>query len=508
MGEGKDACKHCWQRRTSGIKTWLSDPTKTIWLDEIADHNGRIALIVAKFGLESWLSGDLVQTMLVKAVANDPNACVPKNPSPARLRRVWETCQAFWTETAKGEILARHTYGQRPATKDLRCVRLFITPDVQIGWEEKVPYDRTIAGQPVSFLWDAKNKHFVTIINLQLTAGEVKTLNDLMNSWRGRKAEVGDPDNPRKGLSFTIQQATLAGGSFRQYQPCLPLLTSPDLSLALVPADDALEIAGKIRQAYTEQMGKVQNRLPLFLGLIFFPRKMPLTVVMDTARRMLDQCAFKEESWTVECVKPTDGDLKRFVRLSRDVQRLQYQVSVKMGDKTTPDSWYPYFFFEGDPGPRHLRFQHNGRWLVHVSALQEGDRVRVSSSLFAYVFLEHTAKRFEFNPKRDLMLLDELPRLIEMWEEICQTQDMTDTKLHAIWALFDAKWDHWKPDEDAKGRAVFEKLVCTTFKREGIVKVTVEDVLAKLFQRCLELHLRILKRRVKEGQNEQQPETV
>ncbi|KUK41241.1 MAG: CRISPR-associated protein, Csx11 family [Clostridia bacterium 62_21] len=70
-------------------------------MDELADRNDRVALIVGTFGLEDWLSGDLVQTVLVKAAEAEPGKCVPKNPSPARLRRVWETTRRFWTETVE-----------------------------------------------------------------------------------------------------------------------------------------------------------------------------------------------------------------------------------------------------------------------------------------------------------------------------------------------------------------------------------------------------------------------
>lgn len=58
-------------------------------MDELADRNGRVALIVGKFDLEDWLSGDLVQTMLVKAIADNPRECVAQEPvagpSAARL---------------------------------------------------------------------------------------------------------------------------------------------------------------------------------------------------------------------------------------------------------------------------------------------------------------------------------------------------------------------------------------------------------------------------------------
>lgn len=284
-----------------------------------------------------------------------------------------------------------------------------------------------------------------------------------------------------------------------RYTPFLPLLSSPDQFLTLVPAIDALEIAKKIREEYTKQFGKVQNRLPLFLGLIFFPRKMPLFAVMDTARRMLD-APLEEEPWRVECYRPdADGNEYKYqhLRLSQGKQRLIMEFPIKMGDNTTNDIWYPYVFVEhfadGTPDNREYRFQHNGRWLVHVSDLREDDVVNVIPSRFAYIWLDHTAKRFEFDPQQDVLLLDELPRLIEMWKKIREIPEMTDTKLRNVQALLEAKGTAWE-----KASSEFQNLVQTTLKRAGMLDaVTVEDVTSGRFARCLELHMKILKQKVK-----------
>src|SRR5581483_10879533 len=118
-------------------------------------------------------------------------------------------------------------------------------------------------------------------------------LQELQANWLERNVEVANPDNPR----FKVEAVTPARDLWEQYQPHMTLLTSPDQFLALIPAGDSLELAERIRQEYQRQFGKVQNRLPLFLGLVFFQRKTPLMAVMDTARRMLGQVALKEEAW-------------------------------------------------------------------------------------------------------------------------------------------------------------------------------------------------------------------
>lgn len=481
MEERNKTCDTCRQRRASPIDIWEEKPAKTIWMDEIADHNDRVALLVGKFGLDDWLSGNLVKTMLVKAVENEPCKCVPKNPSPARLRRVWETTQRFWTDTTVEGILKQHVY----AKSALRCRRLRVIPDRKTGWQEKVPYDGTINSGAISLLWRKAEEHFVTISNLQLAAGDAKSADELAQAWKGRTVTLSDPDNPRRTYSITVQEAKPAEDAMGRYAPYLPLLDSPDRFLALVPATDALAIAEKIRDAYTQEFGKVQNRLPLFLGLVFFQRKTPLMAVMDTARRMLDQVEFKEETWLINAVSNGKIAFRNGI---------EWSVPTTMGDGS-PDVWYPYFFVEGDPGQRRLRFQYKSRWLVHVDDLQENDKVYVQPSHFAYIYLEHTAQRFRFEPEKDTVLLDELPKLTKMWCEICRVKDMSDTKLRGVADLLRVKGEMWGRDSEE-----WKNLIQTTLKEAGLLKngaITVKDVLHGRFERCLDLHLRILKWRVK-----------
>lgn len=516
MKEHSEACETCKGRRKSRVKEWKDNPSQTIWMDEIADHNNRVALIVGKFGLDNWLSGDLVQTMLVRA---DPKKgrFVPKNPSPARLRRVWETCQRFWTETVEHNILAGYSYGTWSNSLVFRTVRLTLEPQEKKDWRENIPYDGTLNGQPLSLLWEQSQGHFITIINLQLAAGEAKSIGQLRQSWQGCIVEGHNPENPRQRWRFTIRTVERIKGALSTYRPALTLLTSPDQFLAFVPASEALELGEKIHREYQEQFGKVQDRLPLFLGLIFFQRKTPLMAVMDTARRMLS-IPLDSEQWTVKDVDKENPSAEGWpetvkVRLEKDGQKICFKIKTVMGDDTTKDIWYPYFFFNGDPGSYSHRFQLDGHWLVHVNDLNAGDPVRVTLSRFAYLFLESTARRFGFDSVKNVMLLDELPRLLKMWEDLRQSPEMTQTKLQAIQALFSTKRQLWRLEEteapdSAERKETFRQLVETTLNRDKVRGVTVEDITKGLFDHCLQLHLHILKRKVKGGNHEQQLETI
>jgi len=504
MKEGQEVCETCLNRRQSRIREWRNNPHATIWIDEIADHNGHVALLVGRFGLDDWLSGDLVQTMRIRAEENNPSANGPKNPSPARLRRIWETCQRFWAETVD-EILKTHLYNHTTA---LRCIRVAVVPDDISGWHEGMPYDGTINGKSVSLFWQEPQKRFITISNLRLGVSTARDEVGLTQEWHGGTCTVFLPDKPGRARTFTVQQVhLLTGEQLQTYSPYLPLLESPDRFLALVPAAAAVEIANRIKEEYERQMGKVQDRLPLFLGLVFFPRKMPLMAVMDTARRMLD-VRLNEEQWRVDGCRVDDMGLRRHVDLSQGERRISLEVPVKMRDDQTDDLWYPYFFVEhfadGSPDSRQYRFKHKSGWQVHVNNLKQDDVVRVTPSRFTYLWLEHTAKRFTFDPERDLLLLDELPRLKGLWEALKQC-GITDTALRNVQSLLEAKAAAWGTMSEE-----FQHLVEATLKEAGLYArkakdnnplpdvVSPGDVYSGRFARCLELYLHILKQKMKE----------
>src|SRR5581483_2671236 len=194
-------------------------------LDEIADQNGRVAVIVGKFGLDDWISGDLVQTMLVRAAEDDHNACMPKNPSPARLRRVWETGQRFWSETAVSLLdkLPKRTRWALTVT------------NLPSDMPEGAVCDGTSQGQPLS-LW-RQGSHLLTISHVQAPpTGRIDVSWEVNGRKLSRVLQVRKAEEP-------------ADKEFLHYAPSLTLLTSPDQFLALAPAGDALEIAARIRYA-------------------------------------------------------------------------------------------------------------------------------------------------------------------------------------------------------------------------------------------------------------------
>lgn len=75
--EYQEVCKFCLNRREGRIKDWLPDLINkkypTIWIDEIADSNGKVAIITGRFNLGNWLNGELLNTVFSQTLESYAN---------------------------------------------------------------------------------------------------------------------------------------------------------------------------------------------------------------------------------------------------------------------------------------------------------------------------------------------------------------------------------------------------------------------------------------------------
>ncbi|WP_322821151.1 CRISPR-associated protein Csx11 [Chloroflexus sp.] len=521
--EDEQVCQTCSERRVPRIQGWIKNLSTTIWLDEVANNTGRLALIIGHFGLDGWLSGDLVQTMLVKSAANNPGGCQPKNPSPARLRRIWETTRTFWQEVLPTEA-------EREIKQSLvgQCVewpklRLAITP--RNGVPHSVithhTYDLIINGVAVSVVWDGK--HFLTCHNLEYLA-KPEQLGQPLSAClvQGKAYDLEEPSgygarNRRLG-QITIQQVTQIDQS---YLPAIPILAEPRVFMAPVPADRALKIVQAIKCKYEREMGKVRNRLPLYLGIVFAPRRTPLRALLDAGHSMT-QYPFTTGIWTVGSLERRDclpNGWPRRVSLTLSNchgRSLRVEVPTVMGDGETKDLWYPYWQLKnGNRNDRQRRFTGaDGATWVHVCDLVPGDQVHFMPSIFDFEFLDTTARRFEIHynehgqrPYRTRpCYLEDLDRLETLWGYM---QHLSTTQRHQVIRTIEATREAWY-GQDQSGTSltdgVFRQFVADTLAgaewprhaswhqfseewRKYLVQAGVRGELADL----LELHMEILK---------------
>lgn len=525
--QNRAVCQVCEKRREDRSKIWAQarhekDETRTpwqqtIWIDEVADKNGRLALIVGKFELTEWLNGNMIQTLLV----TKPPDYHQKNPSFARIQRVWRTTQKFWKQVEEQDIPSV----VKPDHQRVEIVVSFKEGNKPLEGKYHA-YDAEMNGRRITLVWDSEKQCLLTSVNLTtwIEGGADSLSKQLRSNDEIQLYESGGYGQKRNLLgTVNVIEAKVIP---IPYTPIIPLLSQPASFMMLVPASKALKVAQKISQRYELEMSKVRNRLPLLLGTIFFDKRQPFFSALDAGRRLLtskfntetcqvtcncarleelgDQppCYLKETSSENELSKPKPHFMKwHELRLTTEKgNSLLWRASTVMGDGTTLDDWYPYVHVVKDcnnqiPKDRK-QFEHpkdSGQLWVHVSDVLEGDTVKYIPSRFTWLHLDTSARRFVVLDDDRIQPLEELERITGLWEHLKKKDALTQSQLQAVVSLLATKREKWNNSPEQ-----FKQLVETTLHIEGLDGVSLDDVISGRLERTFELHHHILKEKVKE----------
>ncbi|AFZ28588.1 CRISPR-associated protein, Csx11 family (plasmid) [Cylindrospermum stagnale PCC 7417] len=635
-------CDVCYQRRTNRAKAWTKNLHTTIWIDEVADTNGRLALIVGRFELESWLTGEAfnsivssdpqsqiwkepkgskqhnfdyqnllneIQNALSKKPENkrqfvsntlldglvsknsrglrkgqnppllqpfynlqvtdtdlgegrtseDPYllalAMMRQNPSFARLRRVWETTQKFWQE-----IIADVPDTQLSKVKCRLNIQVKTSEISRLKLVNFGNYDLVLKNAKLSvLLWDDR---LITTDNLCYVAKQLNTFSDNKESeninrsldstiaaefvrshLNNQQVSIEEPTgygNPNKlggQLDINSNDITL---DFTECTPVIQILAEPRTFMALVPAEKSLEVINTIQTKYDREMGKVRNRLPLHLGVVYFHRRTPLRAALDAGRQMLTyKSPTDKQLWHVqstytgqlpkEKAKLANGT-KQFdqtitLTLTQDERSITWHVPAKMGDGNTPDNWYPYVFLETNDDDSKVKTERNRAiksqrpgttepcWLVHPGDLKKGDQIYFTPSTFDFEYLDSTARRFEIHYDKEgrrprqtrPFYLEDLDRFQTLWEIM---KNLQTSQCHQVIYTIEATREMWygQNEQESWTDAVFKQFVTDTLtnaawpkdkkwptfsdkERQQLIDAGVRGELADL----AELYMKILK---------------
>lgn len=587
----RNVCGICERRRVNRSSDWAGNLKTTVWTDEVADENGRLALIVGRFGLEHWLTGEALSSIMAfepstrtlkdpkrnnncydfeynqfineihQALQSNqqPNKQTPllnnlllsyqrvgdsfadtydfyvgdsdlsrdqreahlfalslmrQQPSPARLRRIWETIRRFWQTVLEEKdeqgkpILA---YAGR---------RLEIIPinrdDLNLGKFHS--YELAVNHARISVVWDSDNRRFVVCENL---------------AYFARPEQLGRPLQSylQPGNSFTLEEPAGYGARNKKwgeitiervnelpddYLPVIPILAEPRTFMAIVPANRAMSVVKAIKTKYEREMGKVRNRLPLTLGVVYFGRRAPLAAAIETGRRMLARPAQSETWEVIHCTKenPISNKWPSSVclTLKRGETQICLSIPTGMGDSQTPDLWHPYWRVDSKPTNRTRYFigPDDKHW-VHVTELRAGDRVEFMPSTFDYEYLDTTARRFEviydqhgqrrISEKRSRPYpLEDLETVEDVWQQL--SQNLSTSQIKSIESLIEGKRHEWKqPRSVQKVDETFRQFVRDVLKEAQIWSEVVEQAaLRGLMSDAIEIHMTLHKEKTAKDQ--------
>lgn len=546
----QEVCTTCEKRKISRLNQWLEEPERTIWLSEIADHNGRAALITGVFGLKPWLNGDYVESMFTQSPVLDPDyknyqeaqkeewlpteyysklseledldfrglvkeddwrrnerdyrwkhslflSCC-KHPSPARLRRVWDTTRQFLEKTVE-RTLKEYEYKDN----GMRKKRMALSPScIPTSPRESTLY---VQGIRLDTYWDSKLKRFIVTENLDWLAEkfDVSTIEELASSSNWNHVEIRPPkereSSARTGEELSHNypmEATLLTDKYREYRPYTLIHTSPLSFIAMVPAADATGILKAIKREYENQFSKVLNRLPLSLGSIFFPKRTPLYIALDGARKMMKRFRqpMEPETWTVVKAQPEQESNYVNLELKKNGKSFNLRVSCQLMEKEKLDFYHPHFFLvspseEHPTEERKSCFPTAGRWdypLVHVTELFPDDKIEILPSYFDFEFIDSSEKRFLLNyaaegdedkrgyrrfSRTNVLVgkrpyyLHEMNLLEKVWELVAGERGLTQNQIKILYQTLAEKLKAWNLTwEEAAQNDVFKKFAATVLK--------------------------------------------
>lgn len=485
-------CGICLERLNGRSKKWSKNLSgNTIWMDEVADRNGRVALITAKLDLAEWQNGKMISTLknvsnknnnkneneyakLTKELNQVDNDIILKNngnleslkdiiipyifknktkgelynlqvkeedlgdnnnlndneklalavwrktPSFARIHRIWGTSRKFWNDIAEK---FENSVGKRKSR-----IKIYVTLPEQNKIKKYHSYIAEIENE-IRFTVVALNNGFYITENLQWLSSKIGADKDIVKS---------ENDSVQFVLNYLQKYENIIIYEFEQmnekvgvlkinsiekekpnYLPTIRILEEPERFIAIVPAEKALNVVKNINEKYSIEMGKVRNRLPLTLGLIFAPSHTPLSVLMNAGERVL-KMPVKDEIWKVEEIKfyKENEQGKYLIRIKKKKESEyknnldsegkteyewypQWEVNKNMGkDEKTEDQWYPFFCINKKDNTENRSKSYkgpDGYWLVHVSELEKNDEIIIKPSRFDFEFLDSSTRRYEIS---------------------------------------------------------------------------------------------------------------
>lgn len=265
-----------------------------------------------------------------------------KHPTAARMRRIWTTTLEFFQKTVLGEIIPEYFEQYGPGIRRKR---------IEIGIDRKLEPNRSyqvkIGEKVLDFFAIDDGSRLISISNLELIGNSFDKIKEKLNEH----LKVWD-EKDNRWQSLKINKCELANVEYLDYNPWIDIYSYPEQFMILIPARDSSEIASRVIESYEEQFSKVRDRLPLHLGLVFFPRKAPLYAALDAGKRILDRFSAgdnRDKRDQKATVKSVNVNKNRTVSLNLRLEKekfrgkeLKWLIDCSTGDPGEEDRWYPY----------------------------------------------------------------------------------------------------------------------------------------------------------------------
>lgn len=584
-------CSICYDRRSHQLEEWKNEKLKsdTIWLDEIADENDRLAVITLNLDLENWLNGTQLDSLKSQSaydcwcnnkekvkglnctkhtndniyscleehiekqlkVAEKKNFEINKSDKLYKVlkalqdgfqyeknwktffiklvedrastpewehldnneRAKWLTFQLFrkyaspgrmyrfqrQTEEFFNDVLMKFREIVSSDSNRWRTKRLVLKPKN----DELKKYNKTYSGRlndaPVSLLYRAQSSDFITICNIARLLKDVDRKEELQNQIK--EIELKD-DESKETIPIEFKSISDNAGKLGVYHPLILLEINPRRFRVVVPLNKVNDCIKKVIEMWHVNFARVEERMPLRLGVVSFSRMMPYQAVIETVRNLENELLIrKEELWQVLNRDLREDTLSLLIRSPKGEEALR-TIPVKLPDGRL-DVFYTYCAVEDQEVRFPRDFQHpKGRVYRHFLDLRPGDGIYITPAVMGTLFMDSAANRFDNMPT---YLLDEWKIITDLWlllKKIVPSQ----TSLLSVWGIINEhrkRWQSFEGEFTAEGKETWLAFVRSILSDRfnvgpAALEYLVHTVENGFFDKCVDWHVRVMKLKIEE----------
>jgi len=335
-----------------------------------------------------------------------------KNPSPARIRRIWESTQEFFKEIEEKLLcVANIPYDRRS--------RLY--------WKIDVNYKGEAVYNNLEF-WIENKKCYLITYDPELIEKKLKGENKELTL----KLENGETAN------LKLQDAET-----EYYKPYMSIIDPTPISWQfIIPAEYVPNLIKNTQTLYDEYFKYVYGKLPLHIGVIIQDYKQPLYVGINALRKIRRDVKGREKLWEEIEIKDFEkifNDKLKKEKIEKHCNNPKEYYSLYFGDLRSGD--YKFYIFPKDK-------EYQPYLLKSIDKLQADEKIKYIPNTFDFEFLDTSTRRNDIyyeeseNCKRKAGLKVNRPYNIEkhfnVFEKFKEAfkEGSSSSKLHNIINIF------------------------------------------------------------------------
>ncbi|HCE32389.1 MAG TPA: CRISPR-associated protein Csx11, partial [Fusobacterium sp.] len=235
-----------------------------------------------------------------------------KNPSPARIRRIWESTQEFFKEIEE---------------KLLDVANIPNSRRIRLYWEwknEDINYEGEAVYNNLEF-WIEKKKCYLITYDPELIEKKLK----------GENKELTLKLENDETVNLKLQDAKT-----EYYKPYMSIIDPTPISWQfIIPAEYVQNLIKNTQTLYDEYFKYVYGKLPLHIGVIIQDYKQPLYVGINALRKIRRDVKGREKLWEKIEVK----DFKKIFNDKLKEEKTEEKENQDKNNSNNPKEYYSLY---------------------------------------------------------------------------------------------------------------------------------------------------------------------